>query len=651
MLFPLPNASLVARIEVLEEELDLALASPAECPDHSTWARRLGEARALCAGDDDSLTVVIDDLQALAHVGWSDDVPAPSPMTGAAVDPRFGFGVMTEATREALVPSIAALLLHGAGKQPRELAAALPELSIADHALWLHLSRCEGPGDVRDLARRWLGSPARRVAWDLGSIDRVGSPGGLTVERVLAAAGAPDDARADVDPTSWPPVHACTPLQPISLDGRDATVVRALRALAAPEWLWARSQAMSALLERAATAPSYTVGGLHADLREELPARFGAVFEVPDDDALQEFERELLRAAVALAPAITSGAVAFAVARWLGYVLVRSPFHASDPRVLAARLSGVRRGEAALTPCVDDDVLHPRRLLKMLGDRREGWRDLVSVAGAAGHYLADGEQQRLAPVPVTLVDRLRQIAARKLTPGEHEQEVASAGNEGSSALRRHVAPPWIARATLHRTRSPWLSQLDQESFLEALGYLDSQPSRYAWLTESIALAARYLGPEIRVDLAAWWRRTEPSDSLRAHQLALVASAAPAEIGTDGLPRLGAQVMRADPEWRPFLANALAVEARHAGAVGVERYFLGALEGMIENPSLPEEQRQRALAWWAQRIQADRALLTPEVTSRLRTLMSDPMVSSNPRLRLVLAQLGVDARSRVSGTRR
>jgi hypothetical protein len=619
-----PPANLLATIDSCEEWLVLAL-GPTSAPI---------DVRRACTGDDAALATVVDELQLLAHLCAPDAVALPAISYDNLHDPRYGYGVVASGEREALVPSFVSVL-RDAQADPQALSVRLPGLSVGDYEIWRQLGTTT---DVRALGVAWLTSPARRLAWDLTLLDRVGPTGRVSFDRVIAAAGHPHVERPDVDPTSWPQVHDCTPLHTTAMKD-DAAVVRALRALAAPEWLWSRSQAITALLQRAATEPVYSVADFASDLREELPVRFGAAFEVPDDEPLVEFERELLRVAATLTPATSAARTVFAVARWLGYVLVKSPFHSNDAHVLAARLSGIRRG-FAVEARAEDDVFHPRRLLAMLDTNVERWREFVVVVGASRHYL--GEGKRLEPPPVTLVECLRRIAARPLSDAETSQEAASAAHyHPGAALGRHLASPWIARATLHRTRSPWLSELDISTFTEALACVDANPTRYGWLTESVSRAARLLPAPHRAVLASWWRGVEPSDSLRPHHLALAAAAAIREIGEDGLDRLDEQLAAADAEWRPFVAHALAVEARQAELQEVEQHFLDALAGMVDEPELPQEQRQRALAWWVQRLQADRRLLTPAVEARLRVLVRDPLVMSNSRLRLLLAQLGFD----------
>lgn len=621
-------------IDSCEERLAGAFSSAAASVDWTAFLRDLDVIRSSCTGDSAPLATVVDELQLLGHLCAPDAVTPPNISQGNLHDGRYGYGVVAAGEGEAVVPSFASLLTDSP-TDPRSLTLRFPGVSVGDYEIWRQLLAAK---DARGLAAAWLTSPARRLAWDLTLLDRVGPSDKVSFERITAAAGEPGGERAEVDPTSWPPVHECTPLHTASLTD-DAAVVRALRALAAPEWIWSRSQAISALLQRAATDAVYSVTDFASDLRDELPVRFGAAFEVPDDEPIVEFERELLRVAATLTPKANDPATVFAVARWLGYVLVKSPFQANDAHVLAARLSGVRRG-ISVAPRVEDGVFHPRRLLAMLGSNVERWREFVIVVGASRHYLSDG--RRLDPAPVTLVESLRRIAGRSLTDEEHEQESGSAPQiNGSGAVGRHLAAPWIARATLHRMRSPWLSELGEATFTEALAYVDADPARYAWLTESIALAARLLDAPNRALLASWWARAEPSDKLRAHHLALAATAAIREISEQNLNRLDAQLAGSDPDWRPFVANALALEARHAGAHEVEEHFLGALALLVDDRALPEEQRQRALAWWVQRLQADRKYLTPAAEARLRTLVRDPLVTSNSRLRLLLAQLGFE----------
>lgn len=646
-----PSPGLLAKIEQCEAHLAGALRGEAET-DWTIWRHDLEAARASCAGDDAPLTTVLDELLALAHLAAPKIVPAASLPSGSEVEPRFGYGILATTTGDALVPTFAALLLRHGASEPQVVAEKLPGLALADHGLWRSLRDRSNREGVRALALRWLQSPARHLAWNLSVLGASQTLGVLSPERVLGAVGDPDSPRPEVDSESWPQLHACVPLRPITLDAHEATVVRALRALAAPTWFWSRAQAMSALLHRAATAPNYTVGAYPNDLRVELPGRLGAAFEVPDDDSLIELERELLRVTVTLAPDTHDDAQTFAVARWLGYVLVKSPFHPGDARVLAARLSGLRRDATLLVPRTEDGLFHPRRLLAMLGTDHERWRDFMATAGAAGHYLGGHGEPRLDPMPVPLVERLHRISARPLTTDERTQEDAtSAHTRAGEARRRHLAPPWIARATLHRVRSPWIARLERDAFVDALDRVTASPQRYAWVTESLWLAARHLGPALRAELTSWWAHTEPSNLLRTHNLALAAAAAIAEVTARHGERLDDLIARCEPKWRSFVANALAIEARHAKLPEQERHFVGLLARMTDDASLSSDDRQRALGWWLQRILTERSLLTPTAKTQLQTLAEEPWVTTNPRLRLDLEGLGLGGRTRAGGTRR
>lgn len=643
---PSSVASLLTKINECQRRLEGELKSPSEGFDWKQWSEDLGEVMGDCTDRGAALTAVAVELRTLAHVANPDEVEAPTLVLDGPHDPRFGYGVVSALGGQVLVPSLA-IFLEDAALSTKDIASLLPGLSIADLGLWRELAFPSDPTSARALALRWLESPARRLAWDLSVLEQDHDPA-----RIFAAVGAPDDQRPREELASWPSIHACSPVQPISIAESDADVVRALRALDAPEWIWARSQALSALLQRAATAPTYQLNHHTGDLRDELPGRTRTAFAILTEEPLLDLEMELLRVAVTLVPDENDGAKVFAVARWLGYILVKSPFHAGDPRVLAAQLSVLRRRPEHLAPRPEDDILHPRRLMATLGFTAVRWRDFVLVIGAAKYYLSPAKELALSPMPEILVERLRLLAADDLEQREVDQEMATdALADLGDAFRRHIAPPWIARATLHRARSSWLSQIKCRTLMDALARLDERPDRYAWLTESIALAAQYLNPDVRAELAAWWARTEPSLGLPAHHLAHAASAAVEEVAREGLARLDAQVAAAENEWRPFLANTLAVEARRVKAPELERHFVRMLSGMVRDPALPRAQRERALAWWAQRLLGDRALLTAEATAQLRALVADPLVAENPRLQIALAQLGVERRPRAGGAGR
>jgi len=162
------------------------------------------------------------------------------------------------------------------------------------------------------------------------------------------------------------------------------------------------------------------------------------------------------------------------------------------------------------------------------------------------------------------------------------------------------------------------------------------------LAESVALAAGFLQEEVRRDLAAWWATKEATEDFRAHQLLLVATAVVGEIAKLKLiERVMMQLAEADRQWRGFLANALVMESRRIGDRKLEDQFLQFLADLVDDKNLTKTDRERALAWLLQRLQAD-GELTTKLETRLRRLGKDPLVTGNPRLRVLMAELGFEA---------
>ena len=618
-------------------------------PSLDGFEPKLREFRSSCKGEDAPFVVVADELQALAHIcapSLFERVPAPR---SENADRRFGYGVVSTAAGEVLSPALA-ILLQGRDS-PRKIAGDIPGLRIADHALWTDLLSDGAPltpSRARVLAARWLGSPARKLAVDLSVLD-VEDFAGEKESSLLDAVGPVDDLSSSVDDDIWPPPHACVPMHSFDVsigEGDDVSVVRALRSLAAPQWIWSRSQAVGALLRRAARIAVYRVGSLDIDLRDELPARLGAVLQVPDDESLVELESEVLRIALLLVPTRPDAASVFAVARWLGYLITRSPFLSNDSRILAARLATVRQGAPPRKPNATDELLHPARIRAMLGRSVQSWREFSIVIGAANHYLAD-DGVFLDPVPAPLLEFLRGVAARQLSDEERHAEEASARvSSTTSALERHLATPWIARAVLHQARSSWLSQLDTNAFAEALSSLEVDPRRYGWLTESIALAGKFLKHPQRVEVANWWAHTSPSRGLQARHLTLAASAAIAEIAERKLlGRVDEQLRLIDEiSWRVGVAHTLTTAARHAGEPTLERHFLKTLVDVAMNSALRDDDRQRALAWWVQHLQSEPKLKTDDDMAQLREIARTRLVTSNVSLRTLLADIGIRGKS-------
>lgn len=641
-----PSLGLLTAIDRCERRVIEALQATGPTRGWAAWHRELAATRLQCVGDAAALGAILDELEHLAAVADLRHAKAPSMAHLDGGDLRFGYGLVTVGERSVVMPAFALLLRRHGETDPRRVAEQLPGLSLADASLWQALTSTPA-ASPRALALRWLQSPARRLAWNLGALHELASAD------LASVVGETDAPRKQDDVEAWPALHHNVPYAAAEPLRHSESVIRALRTLAAPSWYWSRSHALTALLARAAITPEYTAGGLRIDLREELPARIGAALDVPDDEALLLLELELLRVAITLAPGEPRGDRVFALARWLGYILARSPFHANDPAVLATHLSSARPDASSLDdPRREDSVTHPRRLLAMLGDAPAAWREFGIVVGAAAHYLGPVDAPRLIPGPVTLLDALHRTASRPLTDRERDAEAASqAGASVDDPKARHLATPWIARAVLHRTRTPWLPSLSVAGLEDVLQQVSRAARRYAWVLESLWQTPRQFGAEARRALAAWWTKTDTSPAIPEHVLALVASTMPHEVIVPQEERVLGLLARSHPEWRAFAAFTLAQECRYAGLPEHERHVVKTFDLVASDESLSIERRVRALEWWVRLIQGDRTRLTPTETRRLGEFAAMPWVRGRARLSSELSILGIDIGARSRETKR
>lgn len=645
--------ALLAQIDRCENGLLAVLDQPPAARAWDEWRQALDRLRDACVGEDAPLTVLADELQVLACAIAPEEIgePPPPPPT----DPRFGYGVLPSSkANHVVVPSFAWCVARLKGDPAIDIAQEIPELSLADFELWSYLSSPTSTREPRSLIRNWLASPARRLAWDLSTLERVGSApssaADLSNERVLAAVGAFDAVRAPTGGDHWPSLYESTPWPAVYLDlNRDELVVRALRALDSPTRLWDRSRAIELLLARADTDPEYRVGDLRRDLREELPARIAAMMEIPADEVLIALEQELLRIAVTIRPDDFDGRPTFAIARWLGYVLRRSPLHRGDLAVLSARLHGIRRDSTALVPRERDTALHPRRLLAMLTDTAS-WRDFVIVVGSAAHYLVHSDQDQSLPLPVSLEKRLHKIAQGVSSEAEREQESSLAARpETAVQPYSHAATTWIARATLHRARSVWLTAASEGTFAEILATLLASPPRYEWMIDAISLAGPWLPDGVRRRCAEAWRNLTPT-ALPMHRAAQLGAVAVSHLTDEERQTLAQQCMNAPLEWRPFVLDAVVAIARQTSLPSVEARFIELLGGVAEDREAATEVRQRALALWLRRLSTRVELRTAPTLDRLRALVQHPMVQNNSALRREFERLGVRTQETSGGSR-
>lgn len=312
------------------------------------------------------------------------------------------------------------------------------------------------------------------------------------------------------------------PTAPDSLNDPGEKVLRTLRQLEKTDSILDRTAALSHLLDVAADQPRFEVEGVLRNLKDELPARIAQAFPTePDDDELgaEAFETVLLAISARISHEDTRpGHVlrAWALSRWLGRCLKRSPFHGGDLERLTLQLRHLLR---QVTPLDEQAVsqlqrepLHPIHFLQTALEPDEGisLRDLTFVGACLHHYRRGGKANRTL-MPLPLVTRLQRLAQRPLTPEESRWEAGLPSNAQAplGELRwqaPHMAPPLVAAWLLTSEQVSWMHTVTPERLDAYLEQLQTQPTRFTWLCRAALNDAAQLSNAQRCRLHPAWQK-------------------------------------------------------------------------------------------------------------------------------------------------
>lgn len=523
-----------------------------------------------------------------------------------------------------------------------------------DLELWRHLRTA----DTKDLARRWLTSPGRRLVQSLeflrilhgGSSD---GPTDVRPERLAAASGA-DAVFADAPP-GWVDLHAAIPgVSMRRWAPKDATraVAVAFRRLEDGSPYSLRGAAIGWLLGRAMDASIYTIDEVHRDLREDLPVRLALalpthdrpteeVQESPAECFVARVEELLLQHAAHIArrgPPDDRVRGGWHIARWIHGCVTRSPFYRGDAERLHADLLSYLPDAPTLTDPADP--LDPARF----GADRLRIEDVALVAGVWAHYGPPGEH---LPAPPPLASALRRLATRATNPAEHAAEAAYRRGESNQLGwdAPYFAPTWLARWLLTQWRVRWLADADDAALAECLRGLEEDDATlqwlaYVWQAEGAGLSAAGR----HASLMGWRALRGAAQSARGPRMppqALVSMALGLVDLLDADERAGvlAAIHDAPPEWRPFLLDAWAKAAQDIDDVPLATAARGTLVTLAGDPRLAAEIRRNAALMLVRRAVAARP--TDEASLRdLAGLAAHPPLSDHPGLLRELRRLGV-----------
>lgn len=451
-------------------------------------------------------------------------------------------------------PAFAAALARGA--RGVELAERFPDLWMLDLPLWRAFHADKAPVE---LARRWLQAPGRRLLIDLSALAVAGAPAAkrLSAWEMLTAAGgddAPPDNNPDTlkswltaGPSGWRTLQAAIPGASIEhwtpLDG---SVVEALRTLEGDDPL-DRAAAIHWLIDYARTRRHYRVGQIVADLRGELPVRLSAALS--DRHTSAPLAMVTLRHAAHIAdrsdrPMTTRQL--WCIARWLGALLIRSPFFGGDAEALTARLSALLPSD----PTPDGrDVLAPAHL-------ESAHLPAIAFLGAVSRLAA---VPHLGGLPVPIIDRLVEIADGEV--GGADRDDAPDGL-GWLAQTRHADPALAARRLCTDLDVGWLGRVDPSAVRDTLGRLEANPTRFAWVAEALFKQRQSISEAITAHGAQVWRTLTEQEDISHQTRVLLAVGVLGALEPDEQLIVVKEASTAEADWRPWLLGAVAEHSEH-----------------------------------------------------------------------------------------
>lgn len=581
----------------------------------------------------------------LRAMGYPFEGPRPEPPTFVVGQPiRAGYRLVAETGKEPeILPVFAQALASCLARD--QLVRLFGHLWGVDLELW----RALPTATPAELALRWLTSPGRRLVRDpkiLVAMRRGSERADATNLRpqtIWAASGATLDF-SDSGPglERWLDLHRSIPGKLMTAwqpKRRERAITTALARLERGSPHTLRGAALGWLLNHAVDHPHIEIDGVHQDLREALPAHLALALQ--PDESTEDFsalleEQILQHAALISANEAKPGSImrAWHLARWIHGCLARSPFTPGGEESLHAEIVALLPVERAVVD--PDDPLHPARF----GAHGLRIEDVALVAGAWVHYDRDGEF--LLPPPLPLVNAMRRLAARCVTPGELDAECSLARGHSNELgwTAPHIAPPWVARWLLTQWRVPWLGKLPSETVDECLRSLQTDP-RFHWLAHVYRTEGSQLDDAQQQLAHEVWRNLAEQPETR-HELL-------ASMGIGLLTRLDERdrsvardaIDGSPATWQPFLLDAWADAAFAVDRMDLAQPAFDGLLDLTRAPELTAEIRLNAALLLLRR--AAQARSTPEgmdILQQLAALAKQSPFRDHAGLLRELRRLGV-----------
>ena len=454
------------------------------------------------------------------YAAWK-KLAAPSPLQKGPTT-RAGYRIYADAHRhQACVFPVFAAALHAWRMEGDAYCDTICRQECRD--LWsidLQVWTALEARDFEAALLSWLESPGRRVVQELQALKYMLTDEGsgassslgatrLSRERIYEAAGwhtLPDGgASGELEPGEvwrawrsrpgrWLEMHFAIPGMFMDSLLRQVPVIEDISSTAPERWIahltdgtpaMLRGAALARLLDQCVDQPTYKLERMPRNLRDDIAVHLAVAQRLREgrgQDPLLALEATSLELVSVLNRADRSAAAplrGWGISRWLQRCLARSPWFGEDLESLEARLSALTPERA--WPDASVDALDPSRF-RADGD---GIRieDMALLSGLLAHYfdeeprpdeVTQSPERRFLPVPLPLLETLRQLAMRPEKRGEREAEIVFQQQEKRSQLHwraPHLSPPWVARWFMTYFDLTWLTRLPVDLQEECLSLI------------------------------------------------------------------------------------------------------------------------------------------------------------------------------------